>query len=934
MAVTSAPVPRVSEREAEVLAAVGEHLSNAQIASRLHLSVRTVETHISSLLRKLGVADRRALAALAPSFADAAAAPAATVRGLPPFWTAFVGRERERRDTAHALRESRLVTLLGPGGAGKTRLAAAVAGELAPTMPLGSTFVALVSVRAGFVVEAVASVLGVMERPGRSLRDAVLERLRAGRSLLVLDNCEHLVDDVAELVTALLGDTSELTILATSRERIGVAGERVLPLGGLSLVSGATGGVAGSEAVSLFFDRARALDADFDADPTAIGGLCAELDGMPLAIELATARIAALGVAGLHTGLADRLRLLTGGRSADHRHRSLRAVLDWSHDLLDEDERTALRRLGRFAGEFDIASASAVTGLGTGELADLVGRLADKSLLVRHHTDSGERWAQLMTVHAYALEKLAEAGETKAVDARYAAWAATRAAELEGVLAGSDWGAWRERFDRVADDLRAALAVAHDDATAHRLARSLGHLAYARRFTSESRQHYVTAADRAPDAEAAQDLWDAAHVAQVEMRGQVRFDLAVAAAERAGAAGDTGTQAAVLAEAVSIGTRFPAIFEHDVPLEHLQELLRSAVEIAPADDPTAQAHIAGARAWTSTRVVDRPDVADFDEALRAARDVDDPVLISAALDGLGAAWLMGGDLRSTFRVSEERRDLLSRLRPDLPRAGSEIHDVVHMAAENAVSAGELMVALDAATALADQTAVATTAHMTASKPIVPLVLMGRFDEAVARGREARQAWERSGSPAARWMAPSIYATALAFGLRGDLDAWQEWRTLARDRVAGLQTRAVHFTIAGMAAFADARLAVQQGRLDEALAAIHDVPSEPDSWWRTRHWYFDAYPWALAAEVAVIAGSADAEARLAAAAPVAAENVWAAACLARARGRLTGDVGAFAEAVTGWERIGARFERACTLVLMDGRRDEGLSELAELGTSAS
>ena len=780
--VSSPAVPRVSEREAEVLAAVAEHLSNAQIASRLHLSVRTVETHISSLLRKLGVADRRALAALAPSLADDEGTPVALVRGLPAMWTAFIGRDRERTEIQAALRESRLVTLLGPGGAGKTRLAADIAESLAPTIPLGSTFVELVSVRPGFVVQAVASVLGVTERPGRPLRDAVVERLRAGRSLLVLDNCEHLLDDVAELVAALLGAVAELTVLATSRERIGIAGERVLPLGGLSVVSGVTGGSAGSEAVTLFFDRARALDAAFDADPASVGELCAQLDGMPLAIELATARTATLGVSGLRAGLADRLRLLSGGRSADSRHRSLRAVLDWSHELLDEDERIALRRLGRFASDFDIPAASAVTGLGTGELADLVGRLGDKSLLVHRRFAGVERWAQLETVRAYAVEKMSAAGETDAIDARYADWAVALAEQIEGQLEEPSRRAtqWRVEFDRCADDLRAALSVARDDDSAHRLARSLGHLTYARRFLVESRQHYLTASVRASTGSAAaQDLWDAASVAQVEMRGELRFDLVVAAAERAAAAGDHSTQAAVLAEAVSIGTRYPAIFERDVPLERLQELLNVAARVAPAQDPVVQAQLLTAQAWTSTRLVDLPDPALFRLAFEAARDADDPAVMSSALDGLGASLLMSGRFTETFRVSEERRSLLARLPAHLPRAGSEIHDVVQMAVENAVSAGELPVAAETAPILGDETMVATTAHMAASKSIVPLVLMGRFGEAIERGRLTRTVWQESGEPAARWMAPAVYATALAFGLCGAIEEWNSggrWRS--------------------------------------------------------------------------------------------------------------------------------------------------------------
>ncbi len=529
------------------------------------------------------------------------------MRGLPATWTPFVGRTRERAELIAALDASRLVTLLGPGGVGKTRLAAEVARELAPTLPLGATFVELVSTRPGFFLQTVASVLGVTERPGQALRDAVLARLRPGRSLLVLDNCEHLVDDTADFLTTLLGETTELLVLTTSRARIGVPGERVVPLSGLSLVAPSTGGAADSEAVALFFDRARMLDAQFDADPAAVGELCAQLDGMPLAIELATARSAALGITGLRAGLIDRLRLLSGGRSGDERHRSLRAVLDWSHELLDDEERTALRRLGRFAGEVDIAAATAVTGQPPAAVADLIGRLADESLLV--HRQGGERWSLLETVRAYALDKLIEAGELDEVTDRYLRWAVDLSADLEDRLERGE--PWRPAFDAVADDLRAALGLA-DGAVAAPLARSLGHLTYARRFLAESRRHYLRAAEcAADDAQAARDLWSAAGVAQVESKGQLRYGYAVAAAERAAAAGDHGTQAAVLAEAVSVATRFPAIFDRDIGLAELQQMLDVAHRVAPPGDVAAAAQLTAADAWTETRIVDVPDPTPF-----------------------------------------------------------------------------------------------------------------------------------------------------------------------------------------------------------------------------------------------------------------------------------------------------------------------------------
>ncbi|MEV0719657.1 LuxR C-terminal-related transcriptional regulator, partial [Asanoa sp. NPDC050611] len=305
----------VSEREAEVLALLGEHLSNAEIAAKLHISVRTVEHHVSGLLRKLGAADRRALARAV------AAAPA--VAGVPVARDSFVGRAHERDALLAALGRPGLVTMLGPGGVGKTRLAAV----LAAGVPCRGAFADLVPVRAGFVDQAVAAALGVTEGAGQPLREAILERLRGGRVLLVLDNCEHVVDAVAGFVDRVLAACPACTVLVTSRERLNVPGEQVVPIGPLPLAA---------DAEALFLDRARAVDPAFVADPADVALLCARLDGMPLAIELAAARSASLGVAGLLAGLDDALRLLDGGRGGAERHRSLRAVLGWSDELLDD----------------------------------------------------------------------------------------------------------------------------------------------------------------------------------------------------------------------------------------------------------------------------------------------------------------------------------------------------------------------------------------------------------------------------------------------------------------------------------------------------------------------------------------------------------------------------------------------------------------------
>ena len=282
------------------------------------------------------------------------------VVGLPAARTSFIGRSAEQAGVLAALDDSRLVTLLGPGGVGKTRLAARVAEVAASRYPLGTVFTDLVPVREGFVTEAVAALLGVTEGPGRSLDAALHEYLARGRSLLVLDNCEHLLEVAAAFIEKLLADCADLTVLATSRERLAIPGERTVPLPPLSLVAGRVGryGRARRRRSCSSTGPGPATRSSPPA-PAVLTELCTRLDGMPLAIELAAARSASLGPDGLLAGLDDHLRLLAGSRSANERHSSLRAVIGWSHDLLDEDERAMFRRLGIFAAGFDLSAAVA-----------------------------------------------------------------------------------------------------------------------------------------------------------------------------------------------------------------------------------------------------------------------------------------------------------------------------------------------------------------------------------------------------------------------------------------------------------------------------------------------------------------------------------------------------------------------------------------------
>jgi len=914
------PAPAdVSRREADVLALLGEHLTNAEIAQRLHVSVRTVESHVSSLLRKLGLADRRALAARAGE--QIAAGPrAGQLVGAPSVTTPFVGRVRELEDVRSALDASRLVTLIGPGGIGKSRLALEVASAAAPEITGGVTFVDLVPVREPFVVQAVAAAVGVAERPGQDLEESLFSQLQGRASLVVLDNCEHLLDAVAPFVDRLLGACAEVSVLATSRERLALPAERAIAVAPLSLV-GIGEHAWNSDAATLFIDRARAVDDSAEHEPEVVAELCARLDGMPLAIELAAARSASLGISGLLAGLDDRLQLLTGGRQGDERHRSLRAVIEWSHDLLDDEERAVFRRLGVFAGGFDLDAAASVAGgdgMPANVVVDIVGRLVDKSLVTRRSTPAGDRWRLLETMRAYALEHLATSGEDTEARARHLEWSTDVAEALEQRLGGHE--DWKTDFDAIVDDLRLALGATASgtgsEAHAYRLAIALAHLTYARRFIGESQAHYQYAAERAPDgALAGAALRSAADVAFAGMWTGDAYPLLLRAAERSLEGGDDAGAVVALARAVIVAERSAGSFQEEVPPEELQVVLERARSLAPADTAYTHAIVVQAEAWLVGAGRPLADLVLAQRALDATRALDDPILLSSALDAMATATGHQGDLRDAARYTLERLDLFPRLDQNDPRTGGETTDGFHMAVETAIAIGDLHGARRIAELVLQDELGQTMRFFTASHMATPLALMGEFDGALAEANAMRDAWYRSRRPTVVWMAPAAYAAALVYGLRGDTRQSREWAAYARE----LSPRK---TIEGIAPFVDGRVALHLGRFDDARAALVEATTLRD--------YYDAYALALRAEVAVVLGAAEASEWLSEARRAGEQNDWASACLARARGRFVQDESLLAEALGIFDRIGAHFEWACTALLLDDVAAQGEAVLSELG----
>jgi predicted ATPase/DNA-binding CsgD family transcriptional regulator len=403
------------------------------------------------------------------------------VHGFPVLLTSFVGRDGPVCEVGGLLGECRLVTVTGPGGAGKTRLALEVARRVAGRFADGAWLAELApAADPAQVASVVAASLGVREQRGVPAAEVLARVLARQQLLLVLDNCEHVIGAAAELCAGLLAACDDVRVLATSREPLAVAGEARYRLGSLSLPdAGDAAGAGGSEAVALFADRARRADAHFEIDRESgplVGEIVTRLDGMPLAIELAAARVEALGVERLLDRLGDRLVLLSGGdRLAAGRHRSLTAAVEWSYRLLGEEERRVFRLLSVFPGPFTLEGAEAVADSGAGQA---VLHLVDCSLLIppRAGPDGRFRYGMLETLRAYGAGLLAETGEADGAAAVLAAFALRTAEEAAAGLQTSTGDVAAARWLDAEDaTMRQVLcwAVEHDPALAERLAVTL-----------------------------------------------------------------------------------------------------------------------------------------------------------------------------------------------------------------------------------------------------------------------------------------------------------------------------------------------------------------------------------------------------------------------------------------------------------------------------
>ncbi len=387
---------------------------------------------------------------------------------LPAQITSFIGREKEMAELRELLGAHRLVTLTGAGGAGKTRISLEVAAQLLDQLPDGAWLIELASVSApDLIPQTLLSVFNLRGDPHRSAQDILIDHLRDKSMLLLLDNCEHLVEACAQLADALLSACPRLRILATSREALGIAGEveyhvpsmitpdpgRLPPLDELAKV----------DSVQLFLERAGAVRSGFrltGANASSVAQICSHLDGIPLAIELAASRVKALSPEQIAARLDDRFRLLTGGsRTALPRQQTLRAAIDWSYSLLSEQEKVLFRRLAVFAGGWTLEAAEAICGEAGRALdvLDPLTRLVEKSLVFTEEAADEIRYRRLETIRQYSYERLLETDELDSLRDRHLDYYVKFAESVDENLKSGDQIVWQRRMSAELDNLRAAL---------------------------------------------------------------------------------------------------------------------------------------------------------------------------------------------------------------------------------------------------------------------------------------------------------------------------------------------------------------------------------------------------------------------------------------------------------------------------------------------
>jgi len=463
----------LTARELQVARLVRDGLTDREVAERLFIARRTAEWHLKQIFNKLGFNSRSQVAAWVAheqAIGSTADSSDGHRHNLPLQLTRFVGRGTELAEIERLLATKRLVTLTAVGGAGKTRLALEVATRTPDVYADGTWLVDLTPIKDGHLASRVfGSVLGVHERARQPMAQTLVEHLHGRRSLVVVDNCEHVIEDCAGLVDSILRSCPGITVLATSREPLGISGETVWRVAPLAVPDPAAPvdlhELVQCEAVDLFLDRAQLVAPGFkltQENAPAVAQLCCRLDGIPLAIELAAALAGLMSPDQILCRLQDRFAVLTGGsRAGPARHRSLQSALDWSHELLSDRERTLFRRLSVFASSFSLEAIEQVCSgddLERAAITGLFGGLVDKSLVVADgEVSESIRFRMLETLHHYGRDRLAESGESERVRLRHCKFFLSLAEGAAPHLIGHEHQAWHSRIAQDIGNLRSAL---------------------------------------------------------------------------------------------------------------------------------------------------------------------------------------------------------------------------------------------------------------------------------------------------------------------------------------------------------------------------------------------------------------------------------------------------------------------------------------------
>jgi predicted ATPase/class 3 adenylate cyclase len=589
---------------------------------------------------------------------------------LPPQLTSFVGRDEELAGVAKALDESRLVTLTGVGGVGKTRLAIQVAAEVVPRFRDGAWLCELAAAPdEASMQQVIGAALGVRRRQGLSLEASTLEFLRTKQPLIVLDNCEHLLGAVGRFAEQALQEALGVRIVATSREALAVAGEQVWPLRSLRLPdAGAAPTVAvESDAVRLFIERARAARPDFTTDASsaeATADVCRRLDGIPLAIELAAARVAVMSPTEIGARLDERFRLLTGGRrTAVERHQTLRAAVDWSYSMLEPQERLVFERLAVFAGSFDAAAAEAVVageGIEPWDVFDALAALVRKSMVATEDAVAGiTRYQMLETMRQYGRERLDARDETDRWWRRHAEYYATFAEQVGPGLRTKDELLWRKRSAADLDNFRAAVTWALDSSGASDALLAVGVIVALAFEVVHNRAAGVDAwAERAMDlVNACTDAQRSALLGSAAFAAYHRGDMETAAA-RAGAATACVHQdlAALSMAHVASGLFAVGAGDHERALATLGEL-RNKLDGAPDRDDYMEANFHNVMAIFLTLAGDDGRAQEHAKiGVHIARELGNPTMLAITLAGVGFA-VVQQDPQAAIGAFEESIEL-------------------------------------------------------------------------------------------------------------------------------------------------------------------------------------------------------------------------------------------------------------------------------------